>query len=623
MKFLLAVLCLLLCGCSNEVPPEETKAPTVPVTQPQQTQPLTLYAPGHPLEEACQGGLQVYPLPTGKTQGAIAMDDGILTFSGYGGTTLTLLTGDLLEISASRTLDFELDCRDPSVRVHQNGISFYNRAKQETLVLDSTLSEISRVHITGTVLGSPILSEDKTTLFYCTPTAILAWNLESGIHRTVKELSYGHQELTGSLLGDTILQCYIQDGTARQTLFLDASSGQILAQTGDKASVLTLGSRYYGSLPVSGTQLLLFGETEGLPRILYPRESAAEQFFLPQLHAAVTAAKGPEEHITLAFYALDTGIRQAELTLNSLQVPKSILTDARGSLFFLAYDPAGDCDILCRWDIHADIFSPADPDSQVYTEDYAGKDSSDPNALSQCLAYAEELSQRYGLSIRVGEDAVTVQPWDYRFEAETMPRILYQELELLDQRLGQYPMTVLEKTKSHFTSLSVCLVREISGTAASGSLNTATGVQFLDGSDAYVVIAAGKFSEQALYHELYHVMETRILNKSPAMDQWSDWNPEGFAYTYGPEPTGDLQSWLSGESQAFIDAYSMTFPKEDRARVFEYAMLAGARSLFASETMQVKLTALCEAIRQAYGLRKSPETFPWEQYLKTPLAYTQ
>ena len=38
--------------------------------------------------------------------------------------------------------------------------------------------------------------------------------------------------------------------------------------------------------------------------------------------------------------------------------------------------------------------------------------------------------------------------------------------------------------------------------------------------------------------------------------------------------------------------------------------------------MQKKLITLCKGIRDAFGLKKSPENFLWEQYLNTPLAYT-
>ena len=65
-----------------------------------------------------------------------------------------------------------------------------------------------------------------------------------------------------------------------------------------------------------------------------------------------------------------------------------------------------------------------------------------------------------------------------------------------------------------------------------------------------------------------------------------------------------------------MDTYSMSFPKEDRARILERAMEQGNEALFASPAMQAKLSCLCQAIREAYGLKKSPETFRWEQYLK-------
>ena len=64
----------------------------------------------------------------------------------------------------------------------------------------------------------------------------------------------------------------------------------------------------------------------------------------------------------------------------------------------------------------------------------------------------------------------------------------------------------------------------------------------------------------------------------------------------------------------------MSFPKEDRARIFEYALLPGNREVFTPERMQSKLLAVCTGIREAYGLKNDSRIFPWEQYLKNPLA---
>ena len=64
----------------------------------------------------------------------------------------------------------------------------------------------------------------------------------------------------------------------------------------------------------------------------------------------------------------------------------------------------------------------------------------------------------------------------------------------------------------------------------------------------------------------------------------------------------------------------MSFPKEDRARIMEYAMMAGNESCFETDAMQQKLRQLCIGIREAFGLEESAETFRWEQYLNEPLA---
>lgn len=623
MKLLLVLLCLLLCGCSREAPETETEIPVITAATVPETEPVSMYDSTHPLEEQHQGALKVYPLTMRKVRGIRAMGDNLLVFSGYGSTTLTMLSGEELSIRASITLDFELAFDDPSIQIEPRTLSYFDPSKQETVVLNENLKEVSRIDVVDPLSGSPILSSDRNTLYYCTSNAVQAWNLETGIHRTLKELSYDDQQLSGLHLNDTVLQCRIQDGDFVRTLFLSAETGQLLSQQEGDVLLITQEQRYYASLPVSTMDMLVFGDAAGSPQVLYPKDFSAESFFLPQNHAVITASILADETTSLNFYDLNTGLHQAELSLDSLQNPKCIAGTQTGFVYILIYDPASDCDTIYRWDVPALSVESSTTDTLTYTEAYSTKDVLDYEGLVQCLTYAAELSEKYGIQILVWEDALAVQPWDYSFEAEYLPRILYQELELLNQRLSYFPEGVLEKTVSHFSGLKICLVRQITGTAASGSLDAATGVQFLEGTDAYVVIAVGKYSEQALYHELFHVMETHILNKSVAFDQWSDLNPSDFEYAYSYDIPQSFSIYAEGEERAFVDTYSMSFPKEDRARIMENAMLPANKALFQSEIMQSKLLKLCEGIRQAYGLRKSQDTFLWEQYLQTSLAYTE
>lgn len=252
-----------------------------------------------------------------------------------------------------------------------------------------------------------------------------------------------------------------------------------------------------------------------------------------------------------------------------------------------------------------------------HTFPYRPADEPDTVALSGCREYARAIGEKYGITVRIWEDAAAVQPWDYQFAPEHLTPVLRRELENLDNCLSQYPEAILRKTAEHFSGLTFCLVREISGVQESGSLSTATGIQFFRDGGAYVVISAGKYAQQAIYHELYHAMESLILTESTALDQWDNLNPAGFSYGVSSQ---DNDVYLRGQTRAFVDNYSMTYPKEDRARIFEYAMLPETKDLFRSEYMQRKLNAVCTAIRDTYGLKRSPEILPWEQHLAKALA---
>lgn len=610
MKQLTTVLlCLLLLGCARQVPTaspettEETGAVSV----------AGLYDPSHPMEAAYPGLVRAYPLAQGKVHGIRALGNDVLVLSGYDSTTLTLFTGEELLEAASLALSFPLQQNDPSLQVHENGISFFDPQQQATIVLNRQLQETRRITVPDGLSGQPILSYSQDTLYYCTGWAVMAWDLESGIRRTVKELFYESQELTALHLDGQVLECTIRDNKLSTKLFLAADQGVELHALPED-TVLTAGDgRYFTVLPSGYQRLLVFGNTDSSPALLLPKENWEQLFYLPEDHAAVTV-RSSEGSSHLDYYELNTGILRSSLVLEELQTPKSIINTKGHSVYILAYDPETDCDFLYRWDV---LRQAPDPNNVTSCKmDYRGPEDPDVEALKACQEQANAIGEKYGITLRIWEDAVAVQPWDYRFEPETLAPVLEQELKLLDQRLARYPESVLQQTKSHFTGLTICLVRQITGTGDDSSLSAATGIQFFEDNEAYVAITTGKYSEQALYHELYHVMETHILTESTALDQWESLNPAGFVYGSGAQE--DI--YLQGQTRAFVDRYSMVAVKEDRARVLENAMLEYKGALFQSEYMQRKLTALCTGIREAYRLKKHPEILPWEQYLINPLA---
>ncbi len=97
-------------------------------------------------------------------------------------------------------------------------------------------------------------------------------------------------------------------------------------------------------------------------------------------------------------------------------------------------------------------------------------------------------------------------------------------------------------------------------------------------------------------HEISHVIDTRLISVGELDDEvWCTYNPEGFSYNYGymSPHGGEFESDASdkytsvdedffrtweAEYVYFVDSYSMTFPTEDRARLFENAILVGITS---------------------------------------------
>lgn len=626
MKHLPALLltCLLLCGCVSEA---SAAAAGNPDTEPtsgisQTTQATGSYDEESALESRYQGALRTYPLDLPNVYGMRAMGSGLLILSGNETTTLTLLTDDGLAAAANLHLDFYLDAEEPSLRVSSGGISYFDPQNRQTVVLDASLKAVSHIAAPDGLTGSPILSADRNTLYYCTSTAIRAWDLETGIRRCVKEMAYPEQGITGLHYGDTILQCRVLDNGRERTLLLAVETGLLHDGRDGEMVLCTNGSRYYASFPTGMTYALLFGDGEDTPQALTPADLTASCVFLEEQNAAVTIGTSSPGQMQLDYYELETGLRRSSLTLVTDHQLLAVEDTAGSSVYLLIHDETYGRETIYRWDVGADSALRIQ-DAKDYTGTYYTSDAPDRSGIARCQTYAAEIGRKYGIEVLVWEEAAAVEPWDYDFETEYLVPVIQRELELLEERLAQYPGDILPATASHFTSLKICLVRQLTGTAESGSLDTATGLQFMNGTDAYVVIAAGKFSEQALYHELFHAMETHILSESIAFDQWEALNPSGFAYDYDYRANAQRDSgvYLQNETRSFVDTYSMSFPKEDRARIMECAMLPGNQALFKSDTMQAKLLKLCEGIREAYGLKKSGETFLWEQYLNKSLAF--
>lgn len=616
MKHLLALLILTLSlyGCHSQTGLTDRTDLTVPSESVLSHTEGARYAHGSAAEIRTNGAVKAFPLSFPDAYSVMPLGEDLLVFSGKEQTTLRVLSGADLTLRASLALEGFLSSEDPSLHFGEETFSFFLEATRETLVLTSQLKPLTRIPAPEQLQGSPILSADRSTLYYCTDSALLAWDLEEDIHRPLNQLSYDAQALQGLHMEDSVLQCLIRDSSREETLFLSPKAGTLLASVEGSIQITCSGSRYYGAYPTGIAQGLVFGEKDGEISALVPEDLGAKCFFLPRSHSAVTVSTPAGGYVYLNFYDLASGRCTGTLTLPESQYPLSVCDSMAQTVLILTVDPEFGCETLYLWD--PDLFPPTN--QTVFTGRHYTADAPDLDGLHACRNYADSLSEKYGISVKIWNEAVEVQPWDYDFEAEYLPQVIELELTSLDQQLSRYPRQVLTDTASHFASLSICLVRKITGIQEPLSLEDATGIQFVSGNDAYIVLAAGEYSDRALYHELFHVMETHMWGNCSAFDRWEELNPSGFKYDYSylANKTREAGVYLQSTSRAFVDTYSMSYPKEDRARIMESAMLPGNKLLFQSPTMQRKLSTLCKGIRDAYGLKDWTEPLIWEQYLE-------
>jgi len=619
----LVLTMLLLCGCEKvpvvEVPTEEPSVSANSATAP--TEAPGLYDPESSLEQATQGAVQIFPLDTRQAAGIRWMGEDILLFAGNHRTRLTRLTGEDRRIAAEVTLTCRLDPEDPAVIVDEKGVTYFDPSARELVILDTQLAEQTRIPLNLRHRGNLALSPDRRWLYYLTEEALRARDLETGTDRLLSQIALPQQRLEALHRNGTVIQCsaVYTDGSWN-TLFFCAETGDVLYEAPGDVELWTYGDFYFTARPDGWYQELISGSEHFGPSVLIPADTYTGLEPLPGIQGLLLY-QSSDDSTNLDCYDLESGIHSYHLALPGSYYPVSVQPDPSGdALWFLAFDSQTQTDMLCRWQLDRS----ATDDSSHHLQSRYSREHPDEAGLAQCAELAAEISRRHRIEIRIGEEAVAVQPWDYTLVSEYQVPLIESSLKKLDWILSRYPEGFLEKAASETESgrLILCLVRSIEGNSNTGALENATGLQYWDDqANAYLAITPDDAMEQNLYHELFHILDSRVLSSCSAYDDWDSLNPPDFRYDNSYTANLLRSDWelAIGDTQYFIDLYSMSYPKEDRARIMEYAMLPGQSHLFQSDAMQSKLRQLCWGIRVAFDLELSLDVLPWEQYLTEPL----
>ena len=607
------LLILILCGCTGKTQQETTVPATAGESYTDPTEPAGIYVPGSD-PEIYTGGTVRCHRPDEACCGIRMMGSDLLVFSGEEKTTLTRYAGEQLYAIAGTQLSCQIMAEDTAVQIGSNGITYYDPDSREVVFLDNDLKEVKRLGMSSDMVGKPVLSANRMLVYYCTSEAVRVYDTTTGLDKLLKTISYPQQSAEELLLNDTVLRCRLVDERGESySIFISVQDGRMVSLVQNDVEAFTNKDMFYASRPEGIQKLLVYGRVGEEPQMLTPADPFADSWYLEENNALLTATVKQEKTI-LDYYDLSAGLRTA-----SVELPQGIepcgaeYRGETGEVLVYAIDHAENTPVILAWEFAADPVT----DDKVYTSSWYTAENPDVVGLDECTRYAQDLGQTYGVEILIWEEAVAHQPEDYTLEKEYQVFAIQSQLETLERALAQFPEGFFGKQQQ---KVSICIVRSIQGNGVSGSLEKAQGIQFWENHSPYVVLAAGDQLEGTFYHEFFHVMEGKILSNTIAYYHWEALNPEGFQYfgDYTSYLEADMSQYLQEEDRAFIDAYSMCYPKEDRARIMEYACLPGNEDYFQSEIMQNKLRTLCEGIRNAFGLEKYQDALLWEQYLDEP-----
>lgn len=270
---------------------------------------------------------------------------------------------------------------------------------------------------------------------------------------------------------------------------------------------------------------------------------------------------------------------------------------------------------ICRWNYRHD-------------ERAADLISTDRQSIdAQNAAIAEAIRQNWGISVIYTAPQIHQVASDYSTVAITDPLVLQEALLQLEEALSAYPDGFFDDLcYGNYTRLEIYLCGKFTPLTSAGinnaeALSNTRGSVMVMGFD--VSLMDGEYV-RVLAHELLHIMERRIDQIDvDALGEWIALTPGGhdaYYYSYHDEdglairdPTHTYYYESDPADAYFVDAYSKSFPTEDRARIFEKLMASGGDPYFAdSPVLMAKARTLCRLIRQYFPSVAALERASWE-----------
>lgn len=255
---------------------------------------------------------------------------------------------------------------------------------------------------------------------------------------------------------------------------------------------------------------------------------------------------------------------------------------------------------------------------QDIIDKYNQKSKTTVKGLKKAKSKIKELKDRYDIDIFISTDCQKQSLKDRGFEFKDTSHydneedMILSALNQLEEGLKLYPKDFFQQfyTRAKDGGVKVYLVADIK------SSYSAIAFEYEEAYQQNIVIDIDNSEiKQTFCHELWHAMENIAISKDGTiLDDWNQLNPKGFEYTgeyegYNEREDLNRYNYLFGEedikSVYFIDNYSHTYDKEDRARIVEFFMTLDDETkneLKKSPHLLKKVNKLNEVIEETFSI---------------------
>ena len=616
MKRLLCVLltaALIFTGCAAIKPAEPTNAPTAPGTEATRAAEPTLLDE----RQGVEGCDNAWYIPMGALAGMgvpefLLLDDALLAYSstyteeGTGSFVLKRIS----LVDGSVTGQFELPCGYATVQAGQTGVGVCDQEQKTVYLLDFDLKETA---------SYPQEQGEQTLWLGTDLKTVYAIDWSSGVQQI--ELETGARTPVISNAADVsictqgpaaLVISYMDRTTQRSTSCrLDLTSGQTEA--------LPLSGAVYSAVQVDGTWMIEraseFGRyavvTGGLTRWT-ERKDARFELLAPRAELLEFDELGAG----MTLYASDGRFLSRCALPETVQfVARSIVwCEAWNGYLLLAGSESNEVRLVL-WD----------PTVPGTGKDLLLEEKTVPGGVSaapELYERAAAIGEQYGLDLRIADRCERDYDSYDAVEVSDSER-LSLSLDILEAALADYPEGYFRQLLyGNIQSIRVELIGELAPKADAQLGETAAAfAQELQG-EYLVVFDVYTLSAGNVYHEFTHVTDRRLawdaLHREDAVfseEAWAALNPEGFSYGESYEDYPE-ENWQYASTGYFVSEYSMTYPTEDRATMFEMAMNGDLLAQDYWTPLREKLRYYSACIRDCLDTTDWPETTNWETVLQ-------